>query len=451
MFAAGQILAGRYRLLRLLGGGGMGAVWAARNEAIDREVAIKVMLPQIASDPVALQRFFNEAKICGSIRHPGIVDVLDLGTAEDGSPFLVMEVLHGESLETLLFRKRRLLPSQILEIVRDVARTIALAHQKDVVHRDLKPANLFLHRLATGQEVVKVLDFGISKVLTPGGNVKTTQTGAVVGSPAYMSPEQALGKVAIDHRTDIYALGVILYEAMSGRLPFEGENYNALIVDIATSDPPDLAALVPGLPGPVISLVRDAMAKDRNKRIQTMNELAERIEALLPGAAGADQAVAARSGEVVITGEQVVIGEAVTQAMALQKTASSLTTSVTLPKSPRRFLPLGVAGVIVAGIGVAALVRKPSTSSPVVAHVPSTAVVVSSIPPSSAAPQAASPASAASPPGGEASGPLVSPGPPVSATAPPPPASASAPPARSAKVPPPTKPPVKGGGVWGYD
>jgi hypothetical protein len=158
----------------------MGVVWAARNEAISRDVAIKVMLPRIAEDPVALQRFFNEAKICGSIRHPGIVDVLDLGRAADGSPFLVMELLEGESLDDRLNRVKRMPPSVILPIARDVARTIAMAHKRGIIHRDIKPANIFLHRASTGEEIVKVLDFGISKVLAPEFETKTTHTGAVV-------------------------------------------------------------------------------------------------------------------------------------------------------------------------------------------------------------------------------------------------------------------------------
>src|SRR5262249_50800001 len=155
----------RYVLVRQLGAGGMGVVWHARNEAIQRDVALKLVLPELAATPEMLQRFFNEARICASIRHPGIVDTLDLGTAEDGSPFIVMELLDGEPLDGLLKRYRSLEPREILPIVRSCARTIALAHAQGIVHRDLKPANVFLHRAPTGGTVVKVLDFGISKVL----------------------------------------------------------------------------------------------------------------------------------------------------------------------------------------------------------------------------------------------------------------------------------------------
>src|SRR5439155_10948225 len=137
MFAPGNLVGSRYRLLRLIGQGGMGAVWAAKNEAIARDVAIKVMRPDvIARDPTALARFFNQARICGSIRHPGIVDVLDLGRAEDGSPFIVMERLEGEALDRMLEREKTILPSVILPIVRDVARTLVLAHERGVIHRD---------------------------------------------------------------------------------------------------------------------------------------------------------------------------------------------------------------------------------------------------------------------------------------------------------------------------
>ncbi len=150
----------------------MGVVWAAVNEAFGREVAIKVMLPAVAAtDPTAIERFFTEARICGSIRHPGIVDVIDVGRTEQGAPYLVMELLDGASLDTIIHRAGTLRPLDVLPVVRDVARTLSLAHEKGVVHRDLKPGNVYLHRLPTGQIVAKVLDFGVSKVTTPAHRV----------------------------------------------------------------------------------------------------------------------------------------------------------------------------------------------------------------------------------------------------------------------------------------
>lgn len=297
MFAEGQVIAGKYRLTKLLGQGGMGAVWGATNELIARPVAIKVLLPEVASHPESMQRFFNEARICGSIRHPGIVDVLDLGRAENGAPFIVMEMLNGHPLSALIERRKRLLPSDVLPVVRDVARTLALTHQKGVIHRDLKPENIFMHRLETGQTIAKVLDFGISKVAAPEGAMKLTRTGTVFGSPAYMSPEQAAGEGNIDHRTDIYSLGVVLYEALSGQLPFTDQNYNTVIVNIVVKTPPDITSLVPGIPGELASIVQKAMAKDRSARFQTMDELANRLDKLLPSLKDFDKAILDAWGE----------------------------------------------------------------------------------------------------------------------------------------------------------
>ena len=176
MLAPGNVIGGRYRLVRLLGEGGMGVVWAAVNDAFGREVAIKVMRAGVAAeDPTAIERFFTEARICGSIRDPGIVDVLDVGYAENGAPFLVMELLSGDSLDTVLQRAGTLRPLDVLPAIRDVARTLALAHDKGVIHRDIKPGNVFLHRLPSGQVVAKLLDFGVSKVTSASAPATVTR------------------------------------------------------------------------------------------------------------------------------------------------------------------------------------------------------------------------------------------------------------------------------------
>jgi serine/threonine-protein kinase len=373
MLTSGSLLAGHYRLVRLLGQGGMGTVWAATNEAIARDVAIKLMLPKAADDPAALQRFFNEARLCGSIRHPGIVDVLDLGRADDGSPFLVMELLEGETLEARLEREGRLLPGVIVPMIRDVARTLALAHAKGIVHRDIKPANLFLHHAPgvaiypPARPVVKVLDFGISKVVGAGDGAKTTQTGVVIGSPAYMSPEHAVGRVAVDERTDVYALGVVLYETISGRVPFLTENYNTLIVEIATLAPPDIASLVPALPRSIAEVIRAAMAWDRDKRIQTAAELADRLDALSPMLAAADRALLEASNP----GSSVPAMSTPGAGSASARTGSVVTT--TLPtrasKTPWLSIALGAFLAVALSLGAAALflprpTPKPATQPP---------------------------------------------------------------------------------------
>ena len=229
----GDIIHSRYRLLRLIGTGTSGAVWAARNELIDRDVALKIMEPEVMSDKVLLRRFFNEAKAIGRVRHPSIVGIFDLGQAEDGSPFLVLELLDGEPLGSRLEREGVMDSETLLDVCSGVARALDLAHQQGIVHRDLKPANFFLHRTSTGGLLGKILDFGISKVL--GGsstNFSLTKTGTVVGSPAYMSPEQAAGREDIDGRADVWSLGVVMHEALTGALPHEAPNYNALMVRI---------------------------------------------------------------------------------------------------------------------------------------------------------------------------------------------------------------------------
>ena len=279
MLTSGAFINDRYRLLHVLGEGGMGAVWAARNEVIGRDVALKVMQPELAKDRQATQRFFNEARICASIRDPSIVDVLDFGYTEKGAPYIVMELLTGESLEALVLREQRVAPATLLPIVRDVAAALQLAHDKTIVHRDLKPSNLFLHRTPRGQLIPKLLDFGISTVLSDPAT-RMTRTGAVIGTPVYMSPEQAGGKV-VDHLSDIYALGAIMYEALSGHLPFADDSYNALIVAIATQTPPPLTSLVDNLPPGLVELVEGCMARDRSARIQTAAEIAERADTLL--------------------------------------------------------------------------------------------------------------------------------------------------------------------------
>src|SRR5689334_3740518 len=173
------------------------------------------MRPDVAEDAVALQRFFNEAKASGRVRSSSIVEILDLGQAEDGSPFLVFELLYGEGLDARLKRDGTIPPEQLVEMMVGVAKALDLAHSQGIIHR-----------VPTGEMVAKILDFGISKVFDTGQNFSLTRTGMVVGSPAYMSPEQAAGREDIDGRADLWSIGVVMYEALTGTLPYEAANYN---------------------------------------------------------------------------------------------------------------------------------------------------------------------------------------------------------------------------------
>jgi len=275
----GDIIHSRYRLLRLIGTGTSGAVWAARNELIDRDVALKILEPEVMSDKVLLTRFFNEAKAIGRVKHPSIVGIFDLGQAEDGSPFLVLELLDGEPLSTKIQREGPVEPETLFDVVSGVAQGLDLAHQQSIVHRDLKPANIFLHRTGNGKLIGKILDFGISKILTESTSSFTlTKTGTVVGSPAYMSPEQAAGRDDIDGRADVWSLGVVLYEALTTVLPHEAANYNALMVRILTSDVEPIEKRRPELSKTVVKIVNGCLQRDREKR-PTAGQLSSLLEA----------------------------------------------------------------------------------------------------------------------------------------------------------------------------
>jgi serine/threonine protein kinase len=257
----GTILDGRYALIERLGEGGMGAVWIARNIAVGgAEVAVKVMHANLVTDATAVERFRNEARIAAQIGHPNIVRVFDFGLSDDGAPYMVMERLHGESLADRLEREGALPPREAVQIVATVLEALAAAHAQDVLHRDLKPENIFLAR--EGSTIVpKILDFGVSKIVGDDAErTRMTRTGALIGTPAYMSPEQVMG-APVDLRSDLWAMGVILYELLSGRLPCDGKNYNAVLVRIATGDLDPLTLHLPTVDPVLAAIVERAMAR----------------------------------------------------------------------------------------------------------------------------------------------------------------------------------------------
>ncbi|MEO8801684.1 MAG: serine/threonine-protein kinase [Polyangiaceae bacterium] len=280
---SGQTIAGKYRLNSLLGTGGMASVWSATNMFTEREHAVKVMLPAMAKTPEAARRFLLEAKASARINHPNIIEVMDVGQSEDGSLFMVMELLSGVSFETAL--KRQTPPMTVYElsvIMLDVARALAAAHKSNVIHRDLKPTNIFLHKDRHGIAVPKVLDFGVSKFLEEQQSAHLTIAGTVLGSPMYMSPEQAKGESNIDGRTDIFAFGAILFEALAGFRCYDAPNFNALIVAIATTQPKSIHDAAPRMPDSLRDLIADCIAVDKNKRIAKFDDVVDRLGLIVP-------------------------------------------------------------------------------------------------------------------------------------------------------------------------
>ncbi len=275
--APGSLVSGKYRLLRLLGVGGMANVWSAQHALTEKRVAIKFLLSELARTDEAVQRFLLEAKVSARVSHPNIVEVFDVGQCEDGRLFLVMELLDGSTLEAALERTDgRLRLSEFSRVMADVARALAAAHRAGIVHRDLKPSNIFLHKpLRNAPPVTKVLDFGVSKFL--GTDDKLTQAGSMLGSPLYMSPEQAIGSSAIDQRSDIFSFGAILFEALVSHRCYEAPNFNALVVRIATGAPDDIDRAAPHLPEAFRTLVKECLIANPTHRLLSMDVIAERL------------------------------------------------------------------------------------------------------------------------------------------------------------------------------
>lgn len=273
------MLAGKYRLDQLLGEGGMGSVWLGENTDIGRAVAIKFLHADLAADQEMMSRFRMEARAAAAIGHPGIVDVLDMGRDEAGA-FIVMERLEGETLGDRLDRIGVLPLDEALQIVAQVADALAAAHEKGVIHRDLKPDNLFL--VSRPVPAVKILDFGISK-FRRGEDLGLTRTGVVMGTALYMSPEQARGARDINHSADIFSLGAILYHALVGSPPFDGESYNEVIAKVLTEHHVPLQQCLPNAPPALAALVDAMLDKDWMRRPQSARVVKETLDAIRAG------------------------------------------------------------------------------------------------------------------------------------------------------------------------
>jgi serine/threonine-protein kinase len=278
----GDVLAGKYRVERVIGVGGMGVVVAARHLKLDTKVAIKFLLPAMLANREAVVRFAHEAQSSVRIENEHVARVLDVGARENGAPYMVMEYLEGGDLSAWLQQRGPLPVEQAVEFVLQACVAVADAHGLGIVHRDLKPANLFCVRRSDGQFLIKVLDFGISKAKDATGSMGVTSTSAVLGSPLYMSPEQMQSPKDVDAATDIWALGVVLYELLTGHVPFEGETFGELAVKAATRPPPPLRSYRPEAPPDLEAVILTCLQPDRRRRHRNVAELARALFPFAP-------------------------------------------------------------------------------------------------------------------------------------------------------------------------
>jgi serine/threonine-protein kinase len=270
----GQVVADRYRIVRVLGVGGMGGVYEAEHLLIGKKVALKCLHREYARDRDIVERFKREARAATLIGNDHIIDVTDMGDLPDGAPFLVMEYLAGKPLAAVC--EQGPMPiKRAVHVARQICSALGAAHEKGIVHRDLKPENCFLIERNGDPDFVKVLDFGISKMHSSGVDKGLTRTGMAMGTPSYMSPEQAQGSKNVDHRTDIWALGVILYEMLAARRPFDADSYPMLLMNIVATDPDPVAWYRKDLPPALADAVMKCLVKDQTQRVSTMRELAE--------------------------------------------------------------------------------------------------------------------------------------------------------------------------------
>ncbi|HEY3664344.1 MAG TPA: serine/threonine-protein kinase, partial [Polyangiaceae bacterium] len=270
----GQILAGKYRVERVLGVGGMGIVVSAQHLRLDERVAIKLMHQEALANPELVARFAREARAAVRIKSEHVARVSDVGTLESGAPYMVMEYLDGVDLSAWLAQRGALPVEQAVDFILQACEAIAEAHALGIVHRDLKPANLFVIERADGALAVKVLDFGISKTTGPAGSDSMTKTSAAMGSPLYMSPEQMHSAKDVDPRGDIWALGIVLYELVSGCAPFQGETMAALVLKVVSAAPTPLSEVCALAPPGLEAVVLKCLQKDRSARYQSVAELA---------------------------------------------------------------------------------------------------------------------------------------------------------------------------------
>jgi hypothetical protein len=391
----GDLVAGKYRVERVLGEGGMGVVVLATHEQLDQRVALKFLLPSVVAQPEVVARFLREARAAVKIHSEHVARVIDVGTLDTGAPYMVMEFLEGEDLAQALERRGPLAAQEAVGYLLEACEAIAEAHALGVVHRDLKPGNLFLARRPSGAPVVKVLDFGISKAPLSSKEQALTNVDAVMGSPAYMSPEQMRASRDVDPRSDIWSLGVVLFELLTQRVPFQGETMAALVAAILQDRPPPLRSLRGDAPSGLQAVIERCLEKDPARRFSSVAELARALVPLGPPRC-----------EVSLERIEHVLGPASTAfastAMATATAAPAISTA-TSTGGRGRVVASALLGMATAGAVAYLALRTPGTpaSSPgPQAVAPSATVIAPDVPATVAPPSIA--VSAAAPAGVEA-------------------------------------------------
>jgi serine/threonine protein kinase len=353
----GEVLAGKYRVERVLGAGGMGIVVLARHVQLDQLVALKFLLAESLDKPKIVARFEQEARAVVKLRGEHVARVLDVGTMETGAPYIVMEYLEGEDLGQVLMRRGPLPIAEAVDYVLQTCEALAEAHGLGITHRDLKPGNLFLTTRVDGKSWLKVLDFGISKIAGGREDLGLTATAEVVGSPKYMSPEQLRASRLADARSDIWSLGVILYELLTADVPFLAETLAHLCALVISEPPRPLRTLRPDVPPGIEQIIAKCLEKDPNQRFQTVSDLAMALDPfvshLQTSAAQRVKAVAAGSSgsfsKVPVSSSNVVLGNS--------SHSASIGWGQTELKSPEKSRGnwLAVIGVLIVALGVAGL------------------------------------------------------------------------------------------------